>query len=215
MQSPVRGGLFSGGNPVIRTAFGLGFGAAAWQWACSSAGEHYVDIVGVTGSIPVTPTIAKPLKSQEKKMTRRRVVAYSRRPSGPSRKEKKTEPLDEENEPSERGQEEAAEMPRTAKPNIRIGIGGWVYEPWRGVFYPDGLARKRELEYAGTKLTSIEINGTDLRFADAGELRAVAGRNARRFLIFSQGTPFRDQPAGALRSRLVDREVPDRRRRWR
>ncbi len=44
--------------------------------------------------------------------------------------------------------------------DIRIGIGGWTYEPWRGVFYPDGLAQKRELEYAASRLTSIEINGT-------------------------------------------------------
>ena len=44
--------------------------------------------------------------------------------------------------------------------HIRIGVGGWTYEPWRGAFYPDGLAQKRELEYAGSKLTAIEINGT-------------------------------------------------------
>jgi len=44
--------------------------------------------------------------------------------------------------------------------DIRIGIGGWTYEPWRGVFYPKGLVQKRELEYASGKLTSIEINGT-------------------------------------------------------
>src|SRR5437773_6420527 len=43
---------------------------------------------------------------------------------------------------------------------IRVGIGGWNYEPWRGVFYPPGLAQKKELEYASRKLTSIEINGT-------------------------------------------------------
>ncbi len=43
---------------------------------------------------------------------------------------------------------------------IRVGIGGWAYEPWRGVFYPQGLAQKRELEYASRRLTSIEINGT-------------------------------------------------------
>lgn len=43
---------------------------------------------------------------------------------------------------------------------IRIGIGGWTYEPWRGVFYPEGLSQKRELEYASRQLTSIEINGT-------------------------------------------------------
>ncbi len=43
---------------------------------------------------------------------------------------------------------------------IRIGIGGWTFEPWRGVFYPKGLAQKRELEFASRALTSIEINGT-------------------------------------------------------
>jgi len=43
---------------------------------------------------------------------------------------------------------------------IRVGIGGWTFEPWRGTFYPDGLAQKRELEYASRKLSSIEINGT-------------------------------------------------------
>jgi uncharacterized protein YecE (DUF72 family) len=43
---------------------------------------------------------------------------------------------------------------------IRVGIGGWTFEPWRGVFYPKGLSQKRELEYASSKLTSIEINGT-------------------------------------------------------
>ena len=43
---------------------------------------------------------------------------------------------------------------------IHIGIGGWTYEPWRGPFYPAGLAQKRELEYAGQHLTGIEINGT-------------------------------------------------------
>ncbi len=44
--------------------------------------------------------------------------------------------------------------------NIYVGIGGWTYEPWRGVFYPSDLTQKRELEYASRQLTSIEINGT-------------------------------------------------------
>lgn len=44
--------------------------------------------------------------------------------------------------------------------SIRVGIGGWTFEPWRGAFYPKGLPQKRELEYAGQHLTSIEINGT-------------------------------------------------------
>jgi uncharacterized protein YecE (DUF72 family) len=43
---------------------------------------------------------------------------------------------------------------------IRIGIGGWTYEPWRGVFYPSDLPQKRELEFASRALTAIEINAT-------------------------------------------------------
>src|SRR5262249_49432951 len=43
---------------------------------------------------------------------------------------------------------------------IRVGVGGWTYEPWRGVFYPPDLPQKRELEHASRRLTSIEINGT-------------------------------------------------------
>jgi uncharacterized protein YecE (DUF72 family) len=46
------------------------------------------------------------------------------------------------------------------KARILVGIGGWTFEPWRGLFYPEGLTQKRELEYASRKLTSIEINGT-------------------------------------------------------
>ena len=42
----------------------------------------------------------------------------------------------------------------------RIGISGWRYEPWRGVFYPKGLQQRRELEYASRQMNSIEINGT-------------------------------------------------------
>jgi uncharacterized protein YecE (DUF72 family) len=43
---------------------------------------------------------------------------------------------------------------------IYVGIGGWNFEPWRGVFYPDTLSQKRELEYASRHVTSIEINAT-------------------------------------------------------
>lgn len=43
---------------------------------------------------------------------------------------------------------------------IYCGIGGWAYEPWRGVFYPKGLPHARELGYAAERLTSIEVNGT-------------------------------------------------------
>ncbi|HKY83048.1 MAG TPA: DUF72 domain-containing protein [Sphingobium sp.] len=43
---------------------------------------------------------------------------------------------------------------------IRVGIGGWTFEPWRGTFYPEGLRQKDELAYVGTHLTATEINAT-------------------------------------------------------
>lgn len=48
----------------------------------------------------------------------------------------------------------------TAACNVRVGIGGWVYAPWRDNFYPKGLVQRRELEYASRHVTAIEINGT-------------------------------------------------------
>jgi uncharacterized protein YecE (DUF72 family) len=47
--------------------------------------------------------------------------------------------------------------------DIRVGIGGWIFEPWRGTFYPDGLAKTKELAHASRQVTSIEINGTFYR----------------------------------------------------
>jgi uncharacterized protein YecE (DUF72 family) len=43
---------------------------------------------------------------------------------------------------------------------IYLGVGGWTFAPWRGVFYPEKLTQAKELNYAASKLTSIEINGT-------------------------------------------------------
>ena len=44
--------------------------------------------------------------------------------------------------------------------DIRIGISGWNYAGWRGVFYPPKLAHKRELAFVGDAFRTIEINGT-------------------------------------------------------
>ena len=43
---------------------------------------------------------------------------------------------------------------------IRVGIGGWTYEPWRETFYPEKLPARRELEHASRQVTAIEVNGT-------------------------------------------------------
>jgi uncharacterized protein YecE (DUF72 family) len=89
--------------------------------------------------------------------------------------------------------------PKTASKNsahIYIGIGGWTFAPWRGVFYPDKLTQAKELEYAASKLTSIEINGTYYgsqkpdgfvfslkgpRFATNRRVLAEAGDSVKRF----------------------------------
>ena len=43
---------------------------------------------------------------------------------------------------------------------IRVGVGGWDYDPWRESFYPPGLARAKQLEFMASRLTAIEINAT-------------------------------------------------------
>jgi uncharacterized protein YecE (DUF72 family) len=63
-------------------------------------------------------------------------------------------------------------------PAIRVGVGGWTYEPWRQTFYPPDLRKGRELEYASRKLTSIEINGTFYR-----------GQSPATFRKWADGTP--------------------------
>jgi uncharacterized protein YecE (DUF72 family) len=51
-------------------------------------------------------------------------------------------------------------MANRGRREIRIGISGWRYPGWRGVFYPRGLAQRRELEFASRVFASIEINGS-------------------------------------------------------
>lgn len=43
---------------------------------------------------------------------------------------------------------------------VWVGISGWTYPPWRGDFYPAGLIHRKELQYAASKMSSIEINGS-------------------------------------------------------
>ena len=57
---------------------------------------------------------------------------------------------------------------------IRVGIGGWNYPPWRGTFYPKGLAQSKELEFASRALTSIEINATYHRLQKRDSFRKWA-----------------------------------------
>jgi uncharacterized protein YecE (DUF72 family) len=55
---------------------------------------------------------------------------------------------------------------------IRVGIGGWDFDPWRGTFYPEGLSKKDQLGYAAARLTAIEINATFYRTQTAATFAA-------------------------------------------
>ena len=71
---------------------------------------------------------------------------------------------------------------------IRVGIGGWVFKPWRGAFYPSDLPAARELEYASRKLTTIEINGTFYRTQTPASFRKWAAETPDDF-VFSLKAP--------------------------
>ena len=76
---------------------------------------------------------------------------------------------------------------------IRIGIGGWTFEPWRGVFYPDSLKQKDELRYASGKLTAIEINGTYYGTQKPESWRKWASETPEGFVFTVKGSRFTTQ----------------------
>jgi uncharacterized protein YecE (DUF72 family) len=73
---------------------------------------------------------------------------------------------------------------------IYVGIGGWVYPDWRDNFYPKGLPQKRELEYAGTHLTAIEINGTYYGSQKPESFRKWRGETPDGFVFALKGPRF-------------------------
>src|SRR5262245_39615219 len=73
---------------------------------------------------------------------------------------------------------------------IRVGIGGWVFEPWRGAFYPKGLSQARELEHASRKLTTIEINATFYRTQKPESFRKWAAETPDDFVFSLKGPQF-------------------------
>jgi uncharacterized protein YecE (DUF72 family) len=81
-----------------------------------------------------------------------------------------------------------AKKPTTPSGRIRVGIGGWSYAPWRGVFYPKGLKQADELSYATSKLTSIEINATHYRLQSPKSFR-IWGASAPDGFVFSVKGP--------------------------
>ena len=73
---------------------------------------------------------------------------------------------------------------------IRVGIGGWNYGPWRGVFYPEGLAQTKELGYAASHLTSIEINSTFYGSQKPESFRKWASTVPDGFVLSVKGPRF-------------------------
>jgi uncharacterized protein YecE (DUF72 family) len=83
---------------------------------------------------------------------------------------------------------------------IRVGVGGWTFEPWRGVFYPKGLAHVKELHYASRQLTSIEINGTFYRTQTPPTFRKWKAETPDGFVFSVKGPRYavnRRELAGA------------------
>ena len=74
--------------------------------------------------------------------------------------------------------------------DIRIGISGWRYPPWRGMFYPPGLPQRRELEYASRHVLDDRDQRLVLLAAAPRALRAVARRDAGRLHFQRQGPRF-------------------------
>jgi uncharacterized protein YecE (DUF72 family) len=73
---------------------------------------------------------------------------------------------------------------------IYCGIGGWTYEPWRGVFYPKGLPHARELSYAAEHLTAIEVNGTFYRTQTPSTFRKWASEVPTNFMFSVKGPRY-------------------------
>jgi uncharacterized protein YecE (DUF72 family) len=71
-----------------------------------------------------------------------------------------------------------------------IGISGWTYAPWRGVFYPVGLPHRRELEFVASRMTSVEINGSFYALQRPSSFRDWFSRSPDDFVFAVKGGRF-------------------------
>jgi uncharacterized protein YecE (DUF72 family) len=74
--------------------------------------------------------------------------------------------------------------------DVRTGISGWRYPPWRGVFYPPGLPQRRELEYASRRMRTIEINGSFYSLQRPESYARWAAETPAEFLFSVKGPRF-------------------------
>jgi uncharacterized protein YecE (DUF72 family) len=99
--------------------------------------------------------------------------------------------------------------PSKSSGRIRVGVGGWIYPPWRGVFYPKGLKQADELSFAASHLTTIEINATHYRLQSKASFRKWAGAAPDGFVFSVKGPRLVTQQrvlaeTGAFIRRFVD-----------
>lgn len=73
---------------------------------------------------------------------------------------------------------------------IRVGTSGWLYPPWRGTFYPQGLAQHRELEHLSRLVNSIEINGSFYSLQRPESYRSWSARTPEDFVFAVKGGRF-------------------------
>jgi uncharacterized protein YecE (DUF72 family) len=73
---------------------------------------------------------------------------------------------------------------------VRVGISGWTYPPWRGVFYPPGLPHRLELEHAASLLGTIEINGSFYALQRPESYQDWRARTPEDFLFSVKGGRF-------------------------
>jgi uncharacterized protein YecE (DUF72 family) len=81
---------------------------------------------------------------------------------------------------------------------IRIGIGGWVFPPWRSTFYPAGLRQAEELGYASRHVTAIEINGTFYRTQTPASFKKWHDETPDGFVFSLKGPRYVTQRGGDL-----------------
>jgi len=87
--------------------------------------------------------------------------------------------------------------------DVRIGISGWTYKPWRGVFYPKGLPQRQELSFAANSFRSIEINGTFYGLQRPESFAAWHAATPDDFIFAIKGPRFITHM-----KRLIDVETP-------
>ncbi len=81
-------------------------------------------------------------------------------------------------------------MAGTGRGRVRVGTSGWTYDSWQGTFFPDGLARRRRLEYLGTQLDTAEINGTFYSLQRASSFRTWAAATPEDFRFAVKGSRY-------------------------